>query len=190
MVTRSTVRAAPVPLLGLAAALLCLPLQSCVTGPSALAGGTWPGTWPPTSAQCQRTDDVAFSWQTGTISGELNRLHADPHCVPQPTCRLWQGSEHHLLIGTAIGNGHWYGLTNFLFDSTDQDAIIIDARANAIAHTPAGKEFNRLTFSQAVFTGPEDVAGSPQISHGMIQATAHYGSCVSRATHPRVRQQQ
>ena len=163
MATGSTART-PTALRFLAAALLLL-LPSCVAFPQPSLGA-WPGTWPPTSFKCGRNDDVAFAWQTGSISAELTRLHADPHCVPQPSCRASVDQEQHQQPGDV-----WGGFTDHLFTIGDQDTIVANARNYAIAHTPPGKRFYRLAFTQGIIVG-----SGP--SYGSIFATAYYGRCL------------
>ena len=127
------------------------------------------GTWPPQSAQCARNANVAFNLMNVSIGGEMTRLFSDPACVSQPVCSGWIGQESRQLSGPVSGQ-FWLGPTNHQFTISEQDMIGSDARAAAIGQAPAGKRLYRLTFTQTPITGP------PQ---GVVQATAHYGQCVT-----------
>ena len=159
----------------LLAASTSLLLQSCVTGPA--TSPAWPGAWPPVSAQCVRNDPVPFASQFDSIGGELTRLHADPACVPQPTCAGWTSQEHHQLPGPSTGSSEWSGYTNHMFALAEQNAMIANARATAIAQTPPNKQFYRLTFRNdiVVATGP---------AFGFVFAEAYYGQCIADVTNP------
>jgi hypothetical protein len=80
-----------------------------------------------------------------------------------------------MLPGPVSGN-FWQGQTSYSFTTGDQNSIVATARTIAIAQTPAGKQFYRLTFDQAVLTGKS--TGKP-MSTGIVTARTYYGKCIT-----------
>jgi hypothetical protein len=127
---------------------------------------SWPGTWPPPAGMnCPRNNAVPFSGPGG-VGPYLTNLHASPACVPQPACFRQRAPQDKI-----VAPGVWYGQSNHVFTIAEQDTIIINARNAAIAQTPAGKQFYRLTFA------PDFIVG--QSSAVAVTATASYGQCIT-----------